>query len=258
MSTWKVHINGYVCIQISDMLSLSSALPYVNLVNDKTVKRTGVFPLKLFNNRDLMENQNAAISVFVFKANNCLSKTIEFAEVTYIHTYPVQIRCHTHMQRHKYTQTKEESALLWVSVQLSALREAEQGYSTVNCCSVLFLSLCAYVCMCVWEGTLDTINIVHHCSLIAPHLIFTFKWIGKHQTPILKRNSTSKEMQFNHQILVTIMIKRFNKDAVGWSMMLVTAHWNLRVCLHLLLNILNTYQWYDGIIFILIKNCENN
>lgn len=29
------------------------ALPYVSLVNDKTVKRTGVLPLKPFNNRDL-------------------------------------------------------------------------------------------------------------------------------------------------------------------------------------------------------------
>lgn len=66
-------------------LSLSSALPYVNLVNDKSVKWAGVLPLKPFNNRvltGLMKNQNTAISVFVFKAN---SKTIVFAEVTYVH-----------------------------------------------------------------------------------------------------------------------------------------------------------------------------
>ncbi len=56
------------------VLSLSSALPYVNLVNDP-VKRTGVLPLNPFNNRDLsgvMKNQNTMISLFAFKANNCL------------------------------------------------------------------------------------------------------------------------------------------------------------------------------------------
>lgn len=56
------------------VLSLSSALPYVNLVNDP-VKWTGVFPLNIFNNSDLtgvMKNQNTVISLYAFKAINCL------------------------------------------------------------------------------------------------------------------------------------------------------------------------------------------
>lgn len=55
---------------IHSMPSLSSALPYVSLVNDP-VKGTGVLPLSPFNNSDFtdaVKNQNTVISMFVFKA----------------------------------------------------------------------------------------------------------------------------------------------------------------------------------------------
>lgn len=66
------------------MLPLSSALPYVSLVNDP-VKRAGVLPLNPFDISGLtgvMKDQNTVIRLIVFKANNCFSETIMLAEVT--------------------------------------------------------------------------------------------------------------------------------------------------------------------------------
>lgn len=194
---------------IHSMLSLSSALPYVNLLNDEMEKRTGVLLLKPFNNGDftgVMKSQNRAISVFVFNANNRSSITKVFAEVRYVH-----ILCKydaTHMQQHvqyvhanTHKHQRGECCIilfwtLWVSDIFSALRGPEQSikqYIVDVCCFIQssnllceYEGMCASVCdreHCIWSMLFI---IVYNCPT---HVMFTFKVIMKLYKPIYQRET---------------------------------------------------------------------
>lgn len=84
-----------------NMLSLYSALPYANSVNNP-VKLTGVLPLNLFNNSDLngvKKNQNTVISQYSRQTTACPKQQCLLSLRIYISSTNMML----HTRRNTYT-----------------------------------------------------------------------------------------------------------------------------------------------------------
>lgn len=114
----------------------------------------------------------------------CISQIIVFAEIKYEH---IQYK-HDAPRMQKPTCTHTNTVFV-IHVQYSVhCIEGSRTKLFENMFS-LILRICANVCRCVWEGTLDMINAVYHCLLIDPHILCSPPINNETpQAPNLKRN----------------------------------------------------------------------